>query len=250
MYSDQIEITLKTYPIGFFEIQEYFARKISDISGTPFGETLLSYTSYYKRIGAEPWDYSKENPLWKCLIERINCGQSPARAAFELHRTSLVKSIDTTKRFGCMGFSLRGTTIVMHFRNDFSSTYGPLSRHNRKDRLLELKEIFEHIFRYHSEAQMVEGCSWLYSYDVYCRLFPPEYIAGLELMKETPVRIHSAWGQFLNSSGEMDSERVRIFKQKIDATTSLNEMLDSFPFRIFSARAAIKFFYSFYLDEK
>jgi hypothetical protein len=72
----------------------------------------------------------------------------------------------------------------------------------------------------------------------------------LELVKETPVRIHSAWGQFLNSSGEMDSERVGIFKQKIDATTSLKELLDSFPFRIYRSRAEIKFFYLFYSDKK
>jgi hypothetical protein len=248
MHSYQIEIAAKTYPLGFFEIQEYFARRISDTSGTPFGEALLRYTSFYKRIGAKLWEFSAENPVWKSLIERMNKGQSPAEAAFELHRASLVKSIDTTKRFGCMGFASRGTTVVMHFRNDFSSSHGPLSKHNKMDRLWELKEMFEHIFRYHPEAQFVEGCSWLYSYDAYCRLFPPEYMAGLELVKETPVRIHSAWGQFLNSSGEMDSERIGIFKQKIDATTSLAELLDSFPFKIYRARAEIKFFYLFYSD--
>jgi len=127
-----------------------------------------------------------------------------------------------------------------------SPTYGPLSKQARMDRFLELKEMFEYISRYHSDAQFVEGCSWLYSYEAYCRLFPQEYIGGLELVKEIPVRIHSAWGQFLNSSGEIDFERVATFKQKIDTTTSLNELFDSFPFRIYRDRAEIKFFYLFY----
>src|SRR5580693_537507 len=134
MYSHQKEIRANTYPIGFFEIQEYFARRISDISGIPFVETLLKYTSFYKRIGTGSWDFSAENPFWKSLLVRIKNGHSAAAAAFEMHRSSMVESIDTTKRFGCMGFSRRGTTIVMHFRNDFSSSYGPLSKHERMNR--------------------------------------------------------------------------------------------------------------------
>ncbi len=234
------------YPIGFFEIQEYFARRVSDIVKVSFEEALLRHTSFYKRIGVGNWDFNADNPLWISFIKRINGGQLPAEAAFELYKATQSGTMDNARRFGCMGFDCRGVTIVMHFRNDFNSAQGPLSKHHKTDRLAELKEMFRYISRYYCDAQFVEGCSWLYNYEAYRRLFPQEYIARMELVNETPVRLHSAWGQFVNSSGEINSERTAIFKQKVDTAASLVELLDSFPFRIYKSRAEIKFFYLFY----
>ena len=145
-----------------------------------------------------------------------------------------------------MGFDCRGLTTVMHFRNDFHSPQGPLSRHHMNDRLAELKEMFEYISRHHSNTQFVEGCSWLYNYESYRELFPPEYIARMEIVKETPVRLHSAWGQFINSSGEIYPDRAAIFKQKVAIAASLDELLGAFPFPIYKSRTEINFFYFFY----
>ncbi|HXB43053.1 MAG TPA: hypothetical protein VNV85_03315 [Puia sp.] len=234
------------YPIEFFEIQEYFALRVSKILKVPFDEALLRYTSFYKRIGVGNWDFNISNPLWLSFIERISGGQPPAEAAFDLYKATQPRIIDNATRFGCMGFDCRGVTIVMHFRNDFNSAQGPLSKRHRIDRLTELKEMFSYISRYYCYAQFVEGCSWLYNYEAYCRLFPQEYIAAMELVQETPVRLHSAWGQFINSSGEINSERTAIFKQKVEAATSIVELLDSFPFSIYKSRVEIKFFYFFY----
>jgi hypothetical protein len=246
MKPDQIMSVSLSYPIGFFEIQEYFARRVSLIVRVPFEEALLMYTSFYKRIGVGNWDFNPDNPFWISFIERINGGQLPAEAAFELYKATQRRNIDKTKRFGCMGFDCRGKTIVIHFRNDFNSAQGPLSMHHISDRLAELKEMFKYISGYYCNAQFVEGCSWLYNYEAYRRLFPPEYIARMELVNDTPVRLHSAWGQFISSSGEINYKRTAIFKQKVVTAASLVELLDSFPFRIYKSRTEIKLFYSFY----
>jgi hypothetical protein len=235
-----------TNPIEFFEIQELFARKVAAVSGIAFEEALLLYTSYYKRIGVEGWELSATHPLWRCLIENIGNRQSPAEAAFELSKVKRSRTAETTKRFGCMGFDCRRETVVMHFRNDFSSRQGPLSKHHVADRVAELREMFEHVARHHPEARFVEGLSWLYNYDAYRRLFPREYTTDMELVEPAPVRLHSTWGQFIDSSGGMYPERTETFKQKVGAATSLDELLGSFPFRVYKPRADIGAFYSCY----
>jgi hypothetical protein len=206
----------------------------------------MRYTSFYKRIGAGNWGFDADNPLWKSLLQRMQNGQKPSVAAFELHQASALKITDITKRFGCMGFDCRGSSVVLHFRNDFSSASGPLSRQQITERLAELKDMFGYILKHHPDVRFVEGCSWLYSYRAYCRLFPEEYIAGTELVKEIPVRLHSAWGQFVNSEGDIHCERADCFKEKVGAAASLQELLDSFPFRVFRSKSDIRFFYLFY----
>jgi hypothetical protein len=233
------------YPIGFFEIQELFARRVSAVAGLTLEESLLRYTTYYKRIGAKDWKFAQDNLIWRTFVERIDQGESPAKVAFEMYR-AVQKAEDGILRFGCMGYDCRETTIIMHFTNNQSSIYGPLSKHNQAERFAELKEMFEHIFRHHPQAQFVEGFSWLYNYEAYRRLFPPEYTAHMVLAEDMSVRVNSAWGQFIDSTGDMHRERVAAFQERVGTATTLNELLGAFPFRIYKPRAEIKVFYPFY----
>src|SRR3712207_3165028 len=107
------------YPVGFFEIQEFFARRVSAVLGIPFDQALLTYTSYYKRIGIDDYDFNAQHPLWIALMQRIHEGAPPAEAAHALCQTaeSLWLSQDTTVRYGCVGYDRRGQSIKMHFRN-------------------------------------------------------------------------------------------------------------------------------------
>jgi hypothetical protein len=233
------------YAIEFFEIQEVFARRVSAVTGIPLEEALLKYTSCYKRIGIEDWDFNGNHPTWRIFMDRINGGQSVAEAAYQLSgvRPDVVKK---TQRFGCMGFDCRGDVVVMHFRNDFSSPEGPLSKHQIPARLLELRKMFGYIFEHHKDARVVEGFSWLYNYEAYRRLFPTEYTTNMDLIGDSPVRIHSTWGQFIDSSGGLHSERALAFRNTVTKANSLSALLAAFPFRTYKPRADIKFFYSFY----
>jgi hypothetical protein len=111
-----------------FEIQEIFARRVSAVTGIPLEEALLKYTSCYKRIDIEDWDFDASHPTWRFFMDRIKGGQSMAEAAYQLSGAG-PDVVRETQRFGCMGFDCRGDVVVMHFRNDFSSPEGPLSRH-------------------------------------------------------------------------------------------------------------------------
>ncbi len=236
-----------SYPIEFFEIQEFFARHVSRIADVSLEESLLKYTSYYKRIGIPDWDFNPQHPLWKLLFARSSSEEkSLARTAFELCKGTPSKTEGKTKRFGCMGFDCRGTTVIMHFKNNFSSVQSPLSRCHIADRLAELKEMFGYISRFHPDAQFVEGLSWLYNYESYRRLFPSEYTDNMELIAETPVRLHSAWGQFIDSLGNLNPQRSTAFRQSVSTATIFDELLAAFPFMTYRPRADIKFFYSFY----
>ena len=236
-----------SYPIEFFEIQEFFARHVSRIASTSLEESLLKYTSYYKRIGIPDWDFNPQHSLWKLLLARSSSEEkSPARTAFELCEGTQSKMEGRTKRFGCMGFDCRGTVVIMHFKSNLSSEQGPLSRCHIADRLAELKEMFAYISRFHPDAQFVEGFSWLYNYESYRRLFPPEYTDNMELISETPVRLHSAWGQFIDSLGNLNLQRSTAFGQRVNAATTFDELFAAFPLKTYKPRADIKFFYSFY----
>jgi len=233
------------YPIEFFEIQEIFARKVSAVTGIPIEEALLKYTSCYKRIGIEDWDFNASHPTWQSFMDRINGGQSVAAAAYQLSRAGS----DVTKkthRFGCMGFDCRGDVVIMHFRNDFSSSEGPLSKYQIPARFLELRKMFEYIFEHHKDTRIVEGFSWLYNYEAYRRLFPAEYTSNMEWVGDSPVRIHSTWGQLIDSSGGLHSERASAFRNTVANANSLPALLAVFPFRTCKPRADIRFFYSFY----
>jgi len=112
------------YAIEFFEIQEIFAKRVSGVTGIPLEDALLKYTSCYKRIGIEDWDFNPSHPRWQFFIDRIKGGQSVAEAAYQLSGAG-PDVTKKTQRFGCMGFDCRGDAVVMHFRNDFSSPRVP-----------------------------------------------------------------------------------------------------------------------------
>lgn len=232
------------YPIGFFEIQEHYARRVSAIIGITLEEALLNHTAYYRRIGIDDWKFDPTNPIWKAFCDCIGAGGQPAALALELHEGH--PKDDATQRYGCMGYDCRETTIIMHFRNNQKSAHGPLSKHNQVTRLAELTEMFNHIFREHPTATHVEGFSWLYNYEAYRRLFPKEYTTAMELVPGIPVRLNSIWGQFIDHTGGMHQERTHAFYDKVDAATSIDELLGSFPFRVYKPRAEIRVFYSFY----
>jgi hypothetical protein len=234
------------HKIGFFEIQEAFAQRVAAVTGIPLEEALLKYTTYYKRVGAKDWKFEGGNPVWKRFATRILNGETPSVVALEMNKKSKSQSTSDIMRFGCMGFDRRDDRIIMHFSNDVPSIYGPLSRHHLIDRIYELKDMFAYIAKHHHDAQLVEGFSWLYNYEAYRRLFPPEYIANMETIEEMPVRYNSTWGQFIDSSGGMHPERVATFTQKINEATSVGQLFGAFPFKVLRPKAKIQSFYSYY----
>ncbi|GHO62136.1 hypothetical protein KSC_010280 [Ktedonobacter sp. SOSP1-52] len=63
----------------------------------------------------------------------------------------------------------------IHFSNLDFSGYGPLTHQRREARLADLWSMFSHIKRFHPEARLVQGSSWLYNREAYTHLFPREY---------------------------------------------------------------------------
>ncbi|MCC2630500.1 MAG: hypothetical protein K0S38_309 [Candidatus Paceibacter sp.] len=234
------------HKIGFFEIQEAFAQRVAAVTGIPLEEALLEYTTFYKRVGAKDWKFEGKNPVWKTFTDRIRDGENPATVALAMNKQAMSRNPSDIMRFGCMGFDCRENRVIMHFSNEVPSIYGPLSQHHMLDRIYELREMFTHIAKHHPDAELVEGFSWLYNYEAYRRLFPPEYIANMETIEEMPVRYNSTWGQFIDSSGGMHSERVATFTQKINEATSVGQLFGAFPFKVLRPKAKIQSFYSYY----
>jgi hypothetical protein len=235
------------YPIGFFEIQDQFARRLSKINGMPYEEVLVNYTAVYRRIGGVDRKQKGKDPQWKRLMKRIADGEQPAQVMFDLYKKTRHLNPDHIERFGCMGFDRREDRIIMHFLNDGCSKHGPLSRHHIADRMSELKCMFAEIAANHADAQVVEGFTWLYNYKAYRRLFPPEFTAT---MQEVPILwaicYNSCWGQFIESSDQMNVERVRTFTENLAAAKTRDEVLKAFPLKVFKPQAPLSIFYPFY----
>lgn len=232
------------YPIEFFELQAANASRVGAVAAISLEDALLNHTSCYRRIGIEDFDFNRNHPAWRQFMDRINGGQSAA-AAHQL-AAAAPDARETTQRFGCMGFDLRQDVVIMHFRNDGSAPEGPLSKTQIPIRRRELREMFESIFEHHQGARIVEGCSWLYNYESYRGLFPTQFTSDMEVLEDPPVRIHSTWGQFLNSTGGVHSERALAFTNAIAAATTLPALQAAFPLRTFKPRANVDAFHSFY----
>lgn len=233
-------------PLDLFKIQFTFASKVSEIMNIPIEEALLKYTTFYKRIGNIDWDHDPNNPKWQEYLEKLRKGEGPAEAAYSIYMEDFVKSTPNKPKT-CFSYSYEegDGTVSIHFRNNFASTSSPLSKDNIPARRKELVDIFREIKQKHPNAKKVKGGSWLYSYESYRRLFPPEYSDNIE-EERAGFKGNAIWGQFLTSLGEMNCERTEQFLEAINKVTTVDELFDAFPVKFYKATAPIGCFYDFF----
>ncbi|HEC67077.1 MAG TPA: hypothetical protein ENI23_17510 [bacterium] len=237
-------------PLVSFQLQVEFAKRAAELSGESLDESFMKYTSFYRRVGNNDWDFNPQSKAWLKFLDLVHSGKDPAKTVLELHVTdeTPVANKENSLRFGSFRFSINEgkDTVNIHFRNLDKSGKGPLSGDRLKYRTQELGEMFKYVRENHPDVRTVKGGTWLYNYDAYRNLFPPEYTQNEKVEKVPFPRHMGIWGQLLDSSGGENKERVREFRKKIQKAKNIDELLQAFPFRMLYQEGDIEPFYEFY----
>ncbi|MGH2514457.1 MAG: hypothetical protein ACRDHP_02270 [Ktedonobacterales bacterium] len=170
------------YPPAFLEIQLLFARRMSDLSGIPYHESLLQNTALYRILGLD-WSFDPQDPVWRQFIHAQSGDDSTGDAAYrvyaERYALGLIPDYDPDRpHWGCFSYEYDPDTqaVRLHFAATLDTTgLGPLSSGRKEARVAELHTMFAHILATHPDAECVKGGTWLYNRAEYTRLFPKEY---------------------------------------------------------------------------
>lgn len=235
----------KEYDKEFFELQIQFARKLSEVSGMPFLELLLSHTGLYHffRLGKV---VDGNNPVWREFISRGDRNIAERAYDLYLHVERVRDSSPENKKprrmkFGCFqhDYNEQEKTVYIHFGNREEKD-SPFA--NIEKRKQELKTMFEYIKNNHPEAEYVRGDSWLYNLEKYRKIFPSEYSANPEPSNK-PYLALSTWGQFLDRNHKTKPEAFKSFKQRLQAAQTWDEALKSIPLMSLQPGTSIENFY-------
>ena len=106
--------------------------------------------------------------------------------------------------------------------------------------------MFRYIKAHVPQARTVQGNSWLYNLDAYCRLLPPEYTSSMPISAEHEFQFLALWGQCFDRHWQVRSEIADVLLQRVDALSHLADLRQCFPYQIRQPRCSIDAFYTFY----
>ena len=236
------------YTADYFELQAYFAGRVSDITHIPLEDALFSYTAFWKIMGNPGWDFKNSTPLWQEFIRELRYGEYPALVAQALYQKHGIPP-EESRPFGCFSYEYveKDKVIMVHFKNVDSPEPGALSRRQMEIRKDELHRMFTEVQEKYPDATFVTGFSWLYNIEAYRRLFPSEYIATAQSKHRKNFFVSLAqWGQFFDSSGSLKGDAVMMFKEKVCAAQTIDALVGAFRYDVLEPRAPISFFYEQY----
>jgi hypothetical protein len=232
-------------PLDFFQIQSAFAHKLEELTGISLEQALLEKTTFYVRLGIHDWKHDRTNPKWMSYWNKVEEGDDPAEAAYQIY-LSEYEQYKKEPNPSCFSYSYfePEKAIYLHFQNNYASNLSPLVLENLPIRKQELARIFAEIKDKYPEAKEVEGSSWLYTYDSYKSLFPPEFIANLYPV-EPGLKGNGAWGQFLTSRGELNQKRSDLFIRNVEVAKNKEDLMKSFPIPTYDTSASIAAFFQY-----
>ncbi len=241
------------YPQPFFELQLVFARKIAEISYQPFDQALLHFTALYRILGLGG-SLDPTHPVWQRYLQKLLHVSEPANFThqFYLQRYQDIPKFTDEEHWGCFAYEylLESQTIHIHFSNQDTSIYGPLSRHRRDVRLAELRAMFQQIKQRHPDALLVQGGSWLYNWEAYRRLFPLAFGQSVQPEKMFTLTGRNVWGQFLRRNGGVHQETISLFLERVSQMKRMENYPQCFPYPNVRTEAPLQLFYDFYRSEQ
>lgn len=237
----------------WFALQLHFVEELVSRTGLPLHTAVTFHTNLHRRFGfgrpaqdgwSPEWnDFVRQLAALRTRAERIECTK-----AFANER--MVGWAGTAQRqFGCFSFEPPKEGVIrLHFSpNDTQDGVGPLARSKSSRRVDELADMFVFIRQQHGAgAKYVQGGSWLYNLDAYKRLFPPAYIASLQIhTRPTGFAGGSWWGQFVDHRENVVGDRVATFSENLRHLNPA-EVWRVFPLPAMTARTDIDVFHQHY----
>ena len=236
-----------TYAKAFFDLQLSFAAKAAELSGLPFADAVLDYTSFYIRFGLGR-DFDPAHPGWREYLDGL--GDRNDRQdwtyRFYLARPHAVVPPGVVATFGCFSYAwLSEDRIRLHFENAENDGLSPLRLERRDRRRSELGALFADVKRTGRTPIRVVGASWLYNIGAYRRLFPESYLATAHVA-ERRFRHMPLWGQFVNRYGDVREDVARQFRDRLEQQPTLEDVDQCFPFQVLRLEAPAVEFYDYF----
>lgn len=230
-------------PPEHFALQLAFARRVAAVTAMPLADALLQYTICYSATGLRRASGpNPEAPEWQAFLAGFADAADPVAFTYAVYLANIRPQAERTSCFSYR-YEEETRTVQMQFAN--KDPLGSLKRERIAARHAELQAMMTEIAQEHPDAERVVGHSWLYNLEAYRRLFPPAFVA-------TPVPgpgeydVLSSWGPFLDYRGQLKQDMATAFLDRIAAATTLDELLDAFPYRILSVKCGIEAFYTHY----
>ena len=241
---------LEIYPKEFFEVQLAFARKVAEVTQRPFEDVVLHYTAMYRILGLD-WSADPTNPVWQNYIQALQQDvEIGAEGTYQFYyaMSDSIPHMSEQTHWGCFAHDYLPdqNRVKIHFSNQDFTEYGALSHQRMDIRKAELKAMFSAIWQEHPEAEAVIGSSWLYNLEAYKRLFPSEYGQSAKVADRVPYLGRGLWGQFLNHEWQVNEQTTKIFLQRVEVATDMQQCDESFPYQLLLPKAPIGLFYQFY----
>ena len=237
----------------YFELQLLFAERLAELGALSLPEAVARYTNFHKRFGLGAIEDGPVSVAWTRYTRALEAlGSTQARVTWTkacFAQQPAEKPPSYRRAFGCFACDPPDEAGVLriHFVNlDGPDDPGPLSRERIPRRRAELRAMFTFVAEAHPSATQVRGGSWLYNFEAYRRLFPPQYgqsrtpMAGFRRLNGS-----SSWGQFLDRREAVRPDLRRAFLQNF-ADLDPAAPWRAFPIQPLITQAPIDLFHAFY----
>jgi hypothetical protein len=237
------------YSKPFFELQLVLAQKIADLSQQPFDQVLLRFTAFYRIFGLD-WSLDPANSIWQAYTQELQQASDQVSCTYQfyLQRYPTIPKFTDEEHWGCFAFDYNPErrTIKLHFSDQDTSVYGPLSHQRIAIRTAELRTMFQQIQYRHPDATLVRGGSWLYNWEAYKRLFPQAFGQSAQKQKMPALYGRAIWGQFLRRGWSIHQETMSLFLRRVSRLERVEGYPQCFPYPVLLTEAPIHLFYEFY----
>lgn len=230
----------------FLDLNLKFARKVSDVTGRGFHQSLLQYTHLYLAFGLSR-DFAPGNFVWQTYLQQIQDEPDQAEYThqFYLRQKATQAEQHPINEFGCFSYALWDDNRVrLHFHNA-TNERGILQKQKVSERIAELKAMFQHLKAVIPVTSTVVGGSWLYNIPAYCRLFPIDYLRSAQA-DDDEYQFMALWGQFLHHDGNVRQYLAQSFLERIEKQNTLDGLKACFPYSVLRLESPILDFYVWY----
>lgn len=234
------------YPRGFFDLNYRYAIRIHEVTDLSIEDALLKYTHLYLAFGLGR-SFDPTLPAWVEFLSGLVQSSDPLdwiNLTYARLSGGLPSPVPENS-FGGFSYAVwEGGRVRLHFRvvTDCSS---PLKRAEMPARLRELLTLFAHLRVSAPNARTVLGGSWLYNIEAYRRLFPANYLATAS-PEEPETQFIALWGQFLDHNRQVKPDLAARFLETIAHQTTLESLLNAFPYPVLRLEGPVEEFYRFY----
>ena len=226
----------------YFDLQLRVATAYARLGGLTRSTAIARFTNLRRRFGLMGESGAAQ---WEAFVHSV-----PEDAE---HEELLERTLHWYERrptlsaspFGCFSYDppdAHGILRIHFMPEEQHRRDSPLSDARISERRSELEAMIADVRHRYANVRHVRGVSWLYNFNAYKRLFPPEYVASITLPTfVVNMNGSSTWGQVLDYR-HMVKIHVRDHVLANVSATTLSAPWRAFPLPALVAACAIECF--------